>query len=185
MAVKTKTMSLRLSNAIASFSQVRTSHALSFESYLVESAGLAHSWLVVDSGSTMPPDLRTAAPGDIDSSMLQTSTNRLLLQSWLPDGGHTHTLAQKTPAHGIPFAPWQQVLRNNPLSASFLPLLPLYPTTDKLGSSRWAEHDFLLKMSMLLPFSFSVICCIVMSRRRDSFEIPTPGYHRPFMSQSI
>jgi hypothetical protein len=48
----------------------------------------------------MPPDLRSAATGDIDSTMLQTSTNRLLLQSWLPDGGSTHSLAQKKPAHG-------------------------------------------------------------------------------------
>ena len=48
----------------------------------------------------MPPDLRSAATGDIDSTMLQTSTNRLLLQSWLPDGGSTHVLAQRSPAHG-------------------------------------------------------------------------------------
>jgi len=48
----------------------------------------------------MPPDLRSAATGDIDSTMLETSTSRLLLQSWLPDGGSTHVLAQRTPAHG-------------------------------------------------------------------------------------
>jgi hypothetical protein len=52
-------------------------------------------------GSTMPPDLRSAATGDIDSSILQTSTNRLLLQSWLPDGGSAHMLVQKSPAQGV------------------------------------------------------------------------------------
>ncbi len=49
----------------------------------------------------MPPDLRAAAPGDIDSSMLNTSTNRLLLQSWLPDGGSTHALAHRPQAPGV------------------------------------------------------------------------------------
>ena len=48
----------------------------------------------------MPPDLRAAGSGDIDSSMLQTSTNRLLLQSWLPDGGSAHALAHKSKAKG-------------------------------------------------------------------------------------
>ena len=52
-------------------------------------------------GSTMPPDLRSAATGDIDSSILQTSTNRLLLQSWLPDGGSAHMLVQRSPAQGV------------------------------------------------------------------------------------
>jgi len=49
----------------------------------------------------MPPDLRSAATGDIDSSILQTSTNRLLLQSWLPDGGSAHMLVQRSPAQGV------------------------------------------------------------------------------------
>jgi hypothetical protein len=49
----------------------------------------------------MPADLRLAAPTDIDCGMLQSSTNRLLLQSWLPNGGPISSLAQpKSPAQG-------------------------------------------------------------------------------------
>jgi len=52
----------------------------------------------------MPPDLlRSAAPGDIDSSILQHSTNRLLLQSWLPDGGYVRSLAHRSHAPGTVF----------------------------------------------------------------------------------
>lgn len=91
-------------------------------------------------GSTMPPDLRSAATGDIDSSILETSTNRLLLQSWLPDGGSAHMLVQKTPAHGVrslalaPNAAWVLALHfvhtivTSASCAGLAPQLPLSTT---------------------------------------------------------
>ena len=60
----------------------------------------------------MPPDLRAAGSGDIDSSMLQTSTNRLLLQSWLPDGGSTQALSHKSKPQGT--LPWIRRLADCP-----------------------------------------------------------------------
>ena len=57
---------------------------------------------MIKTGSTRPPDERLVAPGEIDSGLLQNSTNRLLLQSWLPDGRDARALATlRNPAQGI------------------------------------------------------------------------------------
>ena len=88
-------------------------------------------------GSTMPPDLRSAATGDIDSSILQTSTNRLLLQSWLPDGGSAHMLVQRSPAQGV-----RSLALANAARALAVHLVPTILTSNIVRRARAAAPAF-------------------------------------------